>query len=342
MVQNTATKKNNAYDSKDSKNQAPQKLGLQTIKLANLDVTKMTYSKPDMENEKSGAQGIGFVKYQVSPTAECSFAFPTGAIKLVQGGVPSLHEQYYPTDDKRAFVNIPLDPNQPSSVELFNRLSQWDAYVLKHQASILKGLPANKYTYSPLVRVPEEEDDDDNTVKKSKKSPKMTKCKAKLAVDFGTQTVSTSIFVLENGQPQPYDAKTVSDVASVVTWNSTCRFILAPSKLWVDKTTKKVAGVSVKSFGIALKCLQICVTEKSTTGESAATVFKQYAFGGDEENETNEVEVEVEAEAEVEEAEEEEAEEAEEEEEEVEEEEEEEEEPEPVKVPVKRAGGKKK
>jgi hypothetical protein len=154
-----------------------------------------------------------------------------------------------------------------------------DAWAVKNKDKFFTGKLskfAKIYDYTPIVRKPQEviplDDDDDNKPKVSS-NDKPHYAKVKINTDWQSKEVSTTVFLREDGVPVKQEVKTVSDLANIVTWNSTIKMICCCNKLWFGKSADKSGR---RQFGIAFKILQCEVSEK--VGGSAKNDFTSYAF----------------------------------------------------------------
>jgi len=85
------------------------------------------------------------------------------------------------------------------------------------------------------------------------------------------QKINTKVFVGEDNTV-PENISSVSDIEKVFRWNCTAQFAIMSNKYWIQKT-----GDKKSSFGF--KCLQICITELSTSMTNSVTqTFSQSVF----------------------------------------------------------------
>jgi hypothetical protein len=260
------------------KSQVTKKKGA-VLALPAFDISNLSFSELDMNNERSSAQGIAYVRYK-----DGNLLLKTDPIKLVQGGVKKIDGKWVMTDKDRQYIRIPFDKTQPSSVALFKVLTSIDNYVKKNTKKIL-GKYASLFepVYQPLVRDPFE--DETRVVKPGDKVyEKFQYCQAKLEVNFDSGRVETVVFDDTTGDgPVKVELVegTVTEFAEEVAWQSTAKFVLSFAKLWMAKTGKGKS--KERDFGIILKLKQCAVTEKAERGSK--DTFQKYAFGDADEEE---------------------------------------------------------
>ena len=252
------------------------------IDVADFNVTKWSNTEIDFEDEKNknSNQFTCYGRYNYgkeSSPVQNQLVFKTGPIKLVTYGIPSLG-QYAKTDKDRCYVKVPYDTSQESCVQLFKMFQALDAWAVKNKDKFFTGKLskfAKIYDYTPIVRKPQEAiplDDEDGESKP--KSDKPMYAKVKINTDWQTGDVNTTVFVREDGVPVKQEVKTVTDMANLVTWQSTIQMICSANKLWFGKSADKAGR---RQYGIAFKLLQCEVTEK-VGGSSAKSDFTTYAF----------------------------------------------------------------
>lgn len=251
------------------------------LECPSVDVSGLTFTEIDYNNKYVASQGISYVHYKNN-----EFYFKTEPIEMVQGGIPEKNEfteKFYKTDADRQFLNIPFNPADPNSVALFEMLGKIDARVLELK-SVFFGDRADKYTYIPLIREPNETELPPGAKPSDKpKVPKMKSCKVKLDVDYATKKLETSFWVTnpETKTPEPATVNTIDEARVLMPWRSKVRFVIKVAKLWCDKVPKKKG--QPMEFGIGLKCMQLDVKERPAAGgqaKEAKEAFKHnFAFG---------------------------------------------------------------
>lgn len=224
------------------------------------------------------SQDVAYVKY-LDPTlsAKQNLIIQTGKIKLTGHGIPSLHERFYPTDDKREFLKIPLDPEQKSCTELRFLFEGIDKHFGSNEMKQkLFKKKANKYFYQSTVRSPksnddeEDEDNDDNGGKKSKKEDK-NKSKGKYGKSYpkydfikvklnfireGDQRVNkTRLWKVSGDKKEQMFLRTMTEVANAIPFLSEIKMIFYVCKVWINKAPSP--GTSHILYGVGLKALAI-------------------------------------------------------------------------------------
>lgn len=217
----------------------------------------------DVDNSK-----LCYVNYKnTKKDLETKVIIQTGDIKLTSHGVPSKHPTYYPTDDKRLLIKVPLDPEQEECVKLSKFLEKLDNYFGSTETTTkIFGKNAKKYSYKPCVRTPssEDEDEDENTNSK-KKTPRCNYCKMQLnfARDSSEYTSLLRLEKIEGKKIIDVPNKTIDDVHKLVSYLSEIRLLFYITKIWVMKT--KFQGASTLLYGIGLKVIAIRCKPKFTS-----------------------------------------------------------------------------
>jgi hypothetical protein len=259
------------------------------INTTDFDINNWSNTEIDFEDEKSkdAFQFTCYGRYnygkESSPVMN-QLVFKTGPIKLVTYGIPQLG-QYAKTDKERSYIKVPLDPTQDSCVNLFKMFEKLDEWAVKNKSKFFTGRLAKfakVYDYSSIVRKPQEvpsldddEDDDEDKPKKSKKSAdeKPQYAKIKISTEYSSGDVDTVVYLREEDGPVKQEVKTITDIANLVTWQSTVQMICVCNKLWFGKSADKTGR---RQFGIGFKLRQCEVIEK--VSGSAKSDFTSYAF----------------------------------------------------------------
>lgn len=267
-----------------SANDSPNYVTPQTFKLKQFGLS------PVIDKYCSKAQYNSFPKYKYSKDAKEgeTLIVATDKIKLTKGGIPKLDGEYRNSDKDRGFFWLGCDNEQPELVALFDMLRSIDdeyADALKNNKDtnalyILKDKqkePLDKLEYVPIVRESAQPED--------KKSDKEYEPYDRIKVKFSTkydenagegdlQEINTQLFLLDNEEPEPYT--TVTDFTKSFKWNCEARFVFAINKFWAMKAVKN----KKRDCGFSIKCLQIVITQESTSGGSVsqAEKFKKRLF----------------------------------------------------------------
>ena len=245
---------------------------------------------PVIEKYCSKAQYNSFPKYKYSKDAKDgeTLIVATDKIKLTKGGIPKLDGEYRKSDKDRGFFWLGCDNEQLELVTLFDMLRSIDSdfadslknnkdtntlYILKDKQKE----PLDKLEYVPIVRESAQPED--------KKGDKEYEPYDRIKVKFSTkydenaeegdlQEINTQLFLLDNEEPEPYT--TVTDFTKSFKWNCEARFVFAINKFWAMKAVKN----KKRDCGFSIKCLQIVITQESTTGGgvSQAEKFKKRLF----------------------------------------------------------------
>jgi hypothetical protein len=156
------------------------------------------------------------------------------------------------------------------SESLKNNKDSSTLYILKDKQKE----PIDKLEYVPIVRESAQPED--------KKGDKEYEPYDRIKVKFSTkydqnaeegdlQEIDTTLYLLDNEEPEPYT--TVTDFTKSLKWNCEARFVFAINKFWAMKAVKN----KKRECGFSIKCLQIIITQESTSGGgvSQAEKFKK-------------------------------------------------------------------
>ena len=283
MAQKSFAKSNSSKVSNASSNFKGSK-GI--IPVADFKISNWSHTEIDFENDmnKNGNQFSCFGRYnhgKESSPDQKQLVFRTGPLKLVTYGIPPLGT-YAKTDKDRSYVKIPYDTSQESLVNLFKMFEELDTWALKNKDKFFTGKLSKfskLYDYTPIVRKPQEiiaiDDDDDATKPTSNFSDRPMYAKIKISTDWKTGDVDTIVFLREDGNPVKQEVKTITDVASLITWQSIIQMICSCTKLWFGKSADKTGR---RQYGIGFKILQCEVIEKLSGGPKTKSDFTTYAF----------------------------------------------------------------
>ncbi len=254
------------------------------IDVSDFKITNWSNTEIDFEDEKNknGNQFTCYGRYNYgkeSSPVQNQLVFKTGPVKLVTYGIPQLG-QYAKTDKDRSYIKLPYDTTQESCVSLFKMFEALDSWAIKNKDKFFTGKLskfAKIYDYTPIVRKPQEAislDDDEQEAGAKPKAEKLMYAKLKISTDWQSGDVNTTVFVREDGAPVKQEVKTITEMASLVTWQSTIQMICAANKLWFGKSADKQGR---RQYGISFKLLQCEVVER-TGSASAKADFTTYAF----------------------------------------------------------------
>lgn len=229
------------------------------------------------ELNKEGQQPLAYINYNDPDlNAPTKILVQTDKIKITSHGIPSLSKEgdknnYYPTDDKREFIKVPLDPEQESCVKLRKFLEKVDEWAGSEEMRIkLFGKRASKYQYQKCIKSPEAKDDDDdsddddkpkkgkkakNSGDEKKKYPPMDYVKMKLnVVASGSGRINkTKLKRIEGSKKTFVKADTVTEVANEIRFLSEIKIIFYFNKIWANKTAAQ--GATVIPYGMGFKVI---------------------------------------------------------------------------------------
>lgn len=221
----------------------------------------------------------------------------TPFVEMTQYGIPPISE-FLNTEEKRAFVKIPLDPNQPEITNFIRLFEKIDDYVIKHKNEILgSAVDPDQYEYLTCVKQPYTkpgtQDDDQNQDEfvannKRKEKKKQTEffrfVKLKLGINYTTKKITTHIFVRESmeDQPKKIEPKNMDDLMNnYLTLGSKIRMVVSVNRLWAQELKNDVRA-QYKQFGIVMRIqnMEILLNPKKVAKEETddPDAFAQYAF----------------------------------------------------------------
>ena len=168
-------------------------------------------------------------------------------IHITYHGIPRLDKdqkdskkKFYPTDSKRMFIKVPLDPKQPECDKLRAFCVRADEHF--GSAKVRKqlfGQHSKNYEYAPCIRTPRPILNKDADKKKSDK-PKPSIDYVKFF--FHMKKVSDDEFVnqmkitkIDDKKKIPIKAVTVTDIAKEITYLSKIKYVFYIHKLWANE-----------------------------------------------------------------------------------------------------------
>ncbi|AZL89478.1 hypothetical protein QKC54_gp0344 [Megavirus baoshan] len=245
----------------------------------NKKVKVFRYKNVDFKNvkvsdlKKGEGQPICYINYEDPQTdEEVKLIVQSGTVKLVDHGIPGIHEKYCPTDEKREFIKIPLDNSQPACVELRKHAEQADEFFgsNKMRKQIFKNR-ADDYQYQPIIRTPQEKDDDDNDDNNDKKKPKenkvrydFIKMKFNMTGSGENRVNKTKLIELKGDKKVSVEADTITEIANNIRFLSEIKFIFYYTKVWAN--TSKPQGGGKKLYGVGFKVMAITYTPSKGKG----------------------------------------------------------------------------
>ena len=239
----------------------------------NFDINKLKYSEAAL-NDMMQAMLISFPNYDNHP-----FIFETGEIVVTYEGIPKIGD-YFPTDDARSFIKVPLDETQASCLELNNMLTQIQTHFKNNHKNILpNNLTKIKSSYNSLDFIKEKKFDDiDDDLDKKHTKPNQSKrhCIFKFKKAHDTGNITTKVFLNKDDTIKPINVTNVTDTEQYLTWGSTIRMIVQMDKAWFAKT-KKNPQAQFRDCGLSFKILQLEITPKKQY-KTLKEVYNTYAF----------------------------------------------------------------
>ena len=188
-------------------------------------------------------------------------------IHITSHGIPRLDKdskdskkKFYPTDSKRMFIKVPLDPKQPECDKLRAFCVRADEYF--GSAKVRKqlfGQHAKNYEYAPCTRTPRPVLNKDADKKKSDK-PKPIIDYVKFV--FHMKKVSDDDYVnqmkitkIEGKKKISIKAVTVTDIAKEITYLSKIKYVFYIHKLWANEAP--LSGSNKILYGVGFKIIVI-------------------------------------------------------------------------------------
>jgi len=233
-----------------------------------LDINKISIEDINT-NQSISMHKLKMLKYEYSPDNIKQITFVTKPIKFTQYGIAKIC-MYHPDDKTRTYFKIPHDSNQQNSVELFNKLKEIDDYIISKKDEMF-GTNNEKYVYIPLVKNTSQEYEDDFGLH-PKKTNWLPSCKVAFKLNHDVaynddNKINTKVFVKDGDNYKEIDnITTASDMEKYVGWNTTARFAIKISKLWIEKVGH--GHTKEKYFGLKLVCFQIESINENTIDEN--------------------------------------------------------------------------
>jgi hypothetical protein len=220
-----------------------------TILYSSFAPDKLVFT-PLADNTRLTSQKISYVKY----TTESGEALPqiqTPLINISTYGIPSIGK-YYPTDESRTFIKLPLNRNNSEVNVFYEKLKELDELMDSEEMKLQifgSDKVAKQYKYQTIIREPELDVEKDETF-----DTKPEYMKIKIDTDYITKEVKTRVMLKENKTRKVVeDISTISDLCKYVRYKSNIRLIIMINKLYATKA--KVGDI--KKYGLTFKVLQI-------------------------------------------------------------------------------------
>jgi hypothetical protein len=226
-----------------------------TKKYENIDPSCITFTDPAV-TETSRGQLFGFFRYisentDLKNNNSLDIQIPKN-IKLEAYGVPQSHKDYFPTEESRMEIKIPLNQTIPEIRKFSDWLKQIDSIFSSDdfkkkliKASGVLDFPVNKLDYIPLFKI-----NNDNS-----KHPSL---KLKIDASYPSNQIKTQVFNIKDGVRTKVEGiKTIDDFASNVPYKSNITAIINFSKIWCQPLSKNyktaMYGITLKLKGIAVE-----------------------------------------------------------------------------------------
>lgn len=283
-----------------------------------VDGEHMRGSKP-MPNEYSTSQNIGFISYiNEAKTKEGQLRFKTLRIAMKHGGIPDVHDKYYPDDEKRAkSFSIPVYVETPEQQEFYDFLVKCDQYFDSDEfrkKHMKMGAKSSEYDYSPILRpapILEDDhpDDDKEVLLKKKKArdnaitygPKPACIKPHIPINFKTKKVELKVLIKEMVEDEDgniseekvvHYPENIDDTKKLISFMSENEYLLSFSKIWQQKAPTGARPLKAKdrpSYGIGLKV--ICVDCIPGAGGSVEEREDEDLMKSDDEDDEEEIKI---------------------------------------------------
>jgi hypothetical protein len=162
-------------------------------------------------------------------------------IQLSQYGIPK-KDKYNNTDVKRAYIQLPLDQNTKESKDFLNMLILIDNMLLQPEFKEQQIKDNwNEYTYSPLVKTPDDQ----------KYLPNV-KLKFRFNIDENNKlTMNTEIY---NQDDEEVEFESIDKLRNQIKYKSNVKLLIKPAYLWIMKSNKTY-GLTMKVEVIKYKPL---------------------------------------------------------------------------------------
>jgi hypothetical protein len=214
----------------------------------------------------------------------------TPYVTLNHGGVPSYHEKYYDTDEKRMFITFPLYHDDPETEKFAsNFVKELDEKYGSDQfrKEFFGSKLANVYNkYFPIYSEAPEYNEEDP--KQAKYGPKPSTMKIKLRTDYKDNSIKTEVYHIEMVDGKKTRTlitgiSSIDEFKKSVPFKSRIRIICKMGKLWSVNKKKEAP------YGITITALKIEVELPSDTNYSKQIVNKDMFIDSDEDNKSENI-----------------------------------------------------
>lgn len=256
-------------------------------------LNKINFKRCDIsELNKTGIQPIAYVNYEDPDlNTQVKLIGQTEKIIMVSHGIPPLDKPdapkpFYPTDDKRAFIKVPLDNEQKSCNNLRKHLEKGDNYFGSNTVKKkLFGKNADKYVYSPMIKSPAPPENPKKD-KNGNEYPIYDFVKMKLNYIKEKNLNKTVLKKVVDKKKVTVEAKTVTEVANEISYRSEAKFLFYYCKIWANTTPP--LGSKLIPYGVCLKAMKIEYTPSAKNGINVDEI--DFDSDDDDEDEVDEVE----------------------------------------------------
>jgi hypothetical protein len=234
------------------------------IKYSDVEAKRISFS--DLEMNERAKQYIAYPRYD-HPTlgADQRVYIQLPWIKIEQYGIPTANGKFELTENQRAKIKVPLNPEIADSKNLIDILDSMDNYFSSPDvaAKLLAplGKKAKSYTFDKIHR---ESDNDD----------RLDYINLKLDTDYNDNSIKTTVFKSEivDGETKRTEMffKNVDELYKLVSYQSTIRAIVMMSKVWTSNATNK--------WGITFKIKKMEVKPSEKVGNGISAFMKSDSF----------------------------------------------------------------
>ena len=249
------------------------------IKYSDVEAKRISFSELEMNDRAK--QYIAYPRYDhptLGPDQRVYIQLPW--IKIEQYGIPSANGKFELTENQRAKIKVPLNPEIADSKSLIDVLDAMDNYFSSPDVSSKLLAPLGKksksYTFDKIHRISDNDD-------------RLDYINLKLDTDYNDNSIKTTVFKSEvaDGETKRTEMffKNVDELNKLASYQSTIRAIVMMSKVWTSSATNKW-GITFK-----IKKMEVKPSEKVGNGISAFMKSDSFLESDDEDAEVKNVKV---------------------------------------------------
>ena len=249
------------------------------IKYSDVEAKRISFSELEMNDRAK--QYIAYPRYDhptLGPDQRVYIQLPW--IKIEQYGIPSANGKFELTENQRAKIKVPLNPEIADSKSLIDVLDAMDNYFSSPDVSSKLLAPLGKksksYTFDKIHRISDNDD-------------RLDYINLKLDTDYNDNSIKTTVFKSEvaDGETKRTEMffKNVDELTKLASYQSTIRAIVMMSKVWTSQATNKW-GITFK-----IKKMEVKPTDKVGNGISAFMKSDSFLESDDEDAEVKNVKV---------------------------------------------------